>query len=104
MPPLGQLVAATLGPDRHVEVELADNMPDASQAWSHWQRKHAPENAVEYEAVERDAGQHLAYIRMVGRRREGIKLEPYCRPDGSFWLPHAYEPKDIAKSHDTQPE
>ena len=62
MPPLGQLVAATLRPDGHVEVELADNMPDASQAWSHWQRKHAPENAVEYEAVERDAGQRTSPI------------------------------------------
>jgi hypothetical protein len=38
------------------------------------------------EAVERDAGQYLAYIRAVGRRREAVKLEP----DGSCSPPHAY--------------
>jgi hypothetical protein len=41
----------------------------------------------------RDAGQYLAYIRAVGRRREAVKLEP----DGSCSPPHAYEPKPIAR-------
>jgi len=32
---------------------------------------------------------------MVGRRNEGIDLQPYCWPDGSFSLPHTYEQKPL---------
>jgi len=74
-----------------VDVELADNMPDASEVWTHWQRQNSPENTIEIEAVEHDAGRHLTYIRMIACRRAGIQLQPYCWPDGSFSLPHAYE-------------
>ncbi len=87
-----------------VDVELADAMPEAWQVWSHWQRQSSPENSVEYETVERDAGQYLTYVRMVGRRREGIQLESYAWPDGSFSLPRAYEPKEIAASDGTPSE
>jgi len=50
-----------------------------------------------------DAGRYLTYIRTIARRREGVKLEPYCWPDGSFALPHAYEPKEITSSEVNQP-
>jgi hypothetical protein len=33
---------------------------------------------------------------MIGRRNPGIELQPYCWPDGSFTLPHSYEPKEVA--------
>jgi cyclopropane fatty-acyl-phospholipid synthase-like methyltransferase len=79
-----------------VDVELADAMPDASQIWTHWQRKNSPENTVEINAVDEDAGRYLTYIRMTARRRAGVELQPYCWPDGSFSLPHAYERKEIA--------
>lgn len=81
-----------------VNLELADNMPNASELWSHWQRQNSPDNTAEIEAVERDAGQYLTYIRMVGRRNAGVELQPYAWPDGSFSLPHAYERKAIATS------
>jgi hypothetical protein len=32
---------------------------------------------------------------MVGQRSAGMELEPYCWPDASFSLPHAYEPKEM---------
>lgn len=79
-----------------VDVELADSMPDASQIWTHWQRKNSPENTVEINAVDADAGRYLTYIRMTARRNPGVELQPYCWPDGNFSLPHAYEPKPIA--------
>lgn len=78
-----------------VTVELADSMPDASDIWSTWQRKNCPDNEAEITAVETDAGRTLTYICMIARRVPGAELQPYCWPDGSFSLPHAYEPKEI---------
>ena len=82
-----------------VDVELADTMPDASQIWTHWQRQNSPDNTAEINAIDQDAGRYLTYIRMVGRRREGVELQPYCWPDASFSLPHSYEAKGISASH-----
>ena len=79
-----------------VDVEVADSMPDASAIWTHWQRKNSPDNTAEINAVEADAGRYLTYIRMIGRRNASVELQPYCWPDSSFTLPHAYERKEIA--------
>ena len=81
-----------------VEVEIADTMPDAGQIWAHWQRVNTPENTPEIDAVERDAGQHLTYVRATARRRADNKLEPYCWPDASFALPQSYQRQTIVKS------
>jgi cyclopropane fatty-acyl-phospholipid synthase-like methyltransferase len=78
-----------------VDVEVADSMPQASEVWSHWQRQHAPDNTAEIEAIERDAGRFLTYIRQVARRRAGVDLQPYAWPDGSFTLPISYEAQKI---------
>lgn len=78
-------------------VELADAMPEAWRVWAHWQRQISPENTAEIEAVERDAGQYLSYIRLVARREAGIQLQPYAWPDGSFSLPPAYERTEIER-------
>jgi cyclopropane fatty-acyl-phospholipid synthase-like methyltransferase len=83
-----------------VDIELADVMPEAWKVWAHWQRKHSPDNTVEIEAVEEDAGRYLSYIRVAARRRSDNTLEPYCWPDGSCALPHAYEQKEIAAPAD----
>ena len=80
-----------------VDVEVADNMPDASEIWTHWQRQNSPDNTAEIEAVEHDAGRYLTYIRMIARRREGIELQPYAWPDSSFSLPHTYERKEMLR-------
>ena len=52
-----------------LEVERADTMPDGWQLWVDWQRVASPDNQVEIEAVQADAGRYLAYVRVVARRR-----------------------------------
>jgi SAM-dependent methyltransferase len=64
-----------------VEFQNADTMSDGWKLWSTWHRRRAPYNNGEIEAVEKDAGRHLSYIRLVARRRPGIKLESYVWPD-----------------------
>jgi ubiquinone/menaquinone biosynthesis C-methylase UbiE len=64
-----------------VEVTTADTMPDGWRRWLDWQRAVAPENSKEIHTVEKDAGRTLGYVRVVGRRRAGVKLEEYCWPD-----------------------
>jgi cyclopropane fatty-acyl-phospholipid synthase-like methyltransferase len=68
-----------------VEVETADTMADGWQRWLEWHRLIAPDNAVEIQAVEADAGQYLGYIRAVGRRKEGVELG-----DAVISIPPAY--------------
>ena len=51
-----------------VAVESHDTLPDGWRFWREWQLAVAPANRVEIEAVEADAGRHLAYVRAVGRR------------------------------------
>lgn len=58
-----------------VSIERADTMPDGWQAWLDWQRAAAPHNTVEIEALEADRGDHLAYVRVVARRRPDARLE-----------------------------
>ena len=58
-----------------VTVERADAMPDGWRAWLDWQKSIAPDNAVEIQALERDAGQYLGYVRAVARRRPEARLE-----------------------------
>jgi SAM-dependent methyltransferase len=56
------------------DVELADTMPDGWEAWLEWQRAVSPDNSVEIEALEADAGRFLGYVRAVARRTE-LELE-----------------------------
>jgi SAM-dependent methyltransferase len=58
-----------------LDVDVADAMPDGWRAWLEWQRTASPNNRVEIEAVEADRGGYLGYVRAVGRRRPGAKLE-----------------------------
>jgi SAM-dependent methyltransferase len=58
-----------------VGIELADTMPGGWQAWLHWQRAVAPDNAAEIAALEADRGRYLGYARLVGRRRAEARLE-----------------------------
>jgi cyclopropane fatty-acyl-phospholipid synthase-like methyltransferase len=57
-----------------VDVEIADTMADGWLAWLDWHRVIAPENAVEIEAITADQGRTIGYVRMVGRRRDGVSL------------------------------
>jgi SAM-dependent methyltransferase len=64
-----------------VDVETADTMPEGWRLWLDWHHAIAPDNATEIQAVEDDAGRSIGYVRAVGRRRAGVKLEDYCWPD-----------------------
>jgi SAM-dependent methyltransferase len=58
-----------------LDVIGADAMPDAWQLWLQWQYAIAPDNRPEIEALERDRGQNLTYIRAVSRRRPDAVLD-----------------------------
>ena len=56
-----------------------------------------PDNTGEIAMVEADAGRNLTYVRLVGRRREGVKLVDYCWPDTMRSMPQQYEKKAITQ-------
>lgn len=58
-----------------VRIELADAMPDGWRFWRDWHLAVAPDNRVEIDALEADAGRSLGYVRVVGRRQPDIELE-----------------------------
>jgi SAM-dependent methyltransferase len=58
-----------------VDVELADSMLDGWQLWLDWHNVICPENRAEIDALQVDCGSYLGYVRMVGRRRDNVKLE-----------------------------
>jgi SAM-dependent methyltransferase len=57
-----------------VEVDVADSLLDGWQFWWDWIRVIAPENTVEIEALEADAGRHMGYARVAARRRPDVQL------------------------------
>jgi SAM-dependent methyltransferase len=64
-----------------VAVEAADTMPEGWKVWLDWHKTGFPENSAEIEVLEADAGRYLGYVRVVGRRNPGARLEEYCWPD-----------------------
>jgi SAM-dependent methyltransferase len=57
-----------------LDVALADTLPDGWRFWRGWLQVVAPDNLTEVRALEADAGGHLGYVRVVGRRRAGAQL------------------------------
>src|SRR5262245_57865544 len=80
-----------------MDVDLDETMPDGWRFWLHWQRAVAPDNATEINALEADGGRYLGYIRLVGRRRDQIKLEDYCWPDTMRSFPPQYTKKPLLR-------
>jgi SAM-dependent methyltransferase len=78
-----------------VDVRSADRMSDGWKLWSAWQRQVAPDNVAEIATVEADAGRHLTYVRLVGQRRAGVKLEEYAWPDTLRAMLQEHENKSI---------
>jgi cyclopropane fatty-acyl-phospholipid synthase-like methyltransferase len=74
-----------------VDIAVADSMAEGWKLWSQWQRAAWPDNKAEIEMVEADAGRNLTYIRLVGKRREGVQLVDYCWPDTMRSMPQKYE-------------
>jgi hypothetical protein len=83
-----------------MDIDLAETMPDGWQFWLDWQRAVAPANATEINALEADAGRYLGYIRLVGRRRDRVKLEEYCWPDTMRSFPPQYTKKPLLRGHE----
>jgi len=84
-----------------MEVEMADAMSDGWQFWLEWQKAVAPDNAVEIQAVEADAGRYLAYVRLVGRRRGEAQLQEYCWPDTMRSIPIQYTKQPLLRGQTT---
>jgi hypothetical protein len=60
----------------------------------------APDNATEIKALEADWGKYFGYVRLVGRRRAGVKLEEYCWPDTMKSFPVSYTRKPLLRSQE----
>jgi cyclopropane fatty-acyl-phospholipid synthase-like methyltransferase len=58
-----------------LEVTHSESMQDAWQLWLEWQRVVAPDNRAEIEAVERDRGENLTYVRTVARRLPDVAID-----------------------------
>jgi SAM-dependent methyltransferase len=81
-----------------VDIDVAGTMPDGWTLWLDWQRAVAPDNAGEIAVVEADAGRYLGYMRLVGRRRQDVKLDEYCWPDTMRSMPVDYVKKPLLRS------
>jgi SAM-dependent methyltransferase len=57
-----------------LDITVGDTLSDGWQFWLNWLRLTAPQNVTEIQAVETDAGSHLGYVRVVGRRRAKAHL------------------------------
>ena len=75
-----------------MDIELADTMPEGWQLWLDWHRVVAPDNEMEIKAIEADRGRYLGYVRLVGRRRGGVKLA-----DQVVSLPAQYTKKPLLR-------
>jgi cyclopropane fatty-acyl-phospholipid synthase-like methyltransferase len=80
-----------------VEISASDTMGDGWKLWSQWQCEAWPDNTVEIETLEKDAGRFLTYVRLVGHRRAGMALEEYVWPDTMRTMPSSYEKKPMLR-------
>ena len=83
-----------------LDIELAGDMPEGCRYWLDWQRAVAPDNATEIKTLEVDDGRYLGYIRLVGRRRDQVKLEEYCWPDTLRSFPQQYTKKTLLRGNE----
>ena len=68
-----------------LEVTSADSLPGAWELWLEWQKAVAPDNRAEIEALERDRGTDLTYVRAIARRRPNVTLdEPITSIPGNY--------------------
>src|SRR5438034_2880177 len=57
-----------------LDIEVADTLADGWRYWLDWLKLIAPDNATEIRTLQADAGTHLGYVRVVGRRRADAAL------------------------------
>ncbi len=85
-----------------VDVDVSDTMRDGWKVWLDWHTTAWPDNQSEIDMLEADRGDHLGYIRMVGRRNGDTKLEEYCWSDTLRSSPIVY--KNVPFLRDTTKE
>jgi SAM-dependent methyltransferase len=76
-----------------LEVTSMDTLPDGWRYWVDWLELIAPENLLEIQALNADAGRHLGYVRAVGRRRPGAELL-----DPVTSVPTEYAPQPLLRA------
>jgi SAM-dependent methyltransferase len=81
-----------------MDVELADTMAEGWQVWLDWHKTICPDNHAEIKVLEMDQGRYLGYVRMVGRRRYGVKLE-----DPITSVPMQYVKKPLLRGQESMP-
>lgn len=68
-----------------LDVSDADALPDAWRLWLAWQEAAYPDNRGEIEALKRDHGEHLTYVRATARRRQDAVLpEPLTHVPATY--------------------
>jgi SAM-dependent methyltransferase len=75
-----------------LDVDLADSLADGWTFWRDWLKAIAPQNTVEIQALEADAGRCFGYVRVIGRRRADA---PLSEPVTS--VPMRYEKKPLLR-------
>ena len=75
-----------------MNIELADTLPDGWQLWLDWHRTICPDNTVEIQTLEADRGNHLGYVRLVGRRDASVQL-----PDPVVSVPMQYSKQPLLR-------
>lgn len=80
-----------------VDVETADSLEKGWQYWCQWHKQTWPENTLEPQTLEKDAGEYLGIIRMVAKRRPDVELVDYCWPDALRSFPSAYEKVEMLR-------
>jgi hypothetical protein len=76
-----------------MDIEMPDTMANGWKLWLDWHNAAFPDNEAEIKALEADRGNYLGYIRLVGRRREGVKLA-----DHIVSLPTQYTKKPLLRT------
>ncbi len=80
-----------------VDVKLADDLVDGWRLWLDWHRLIAPDNHTEIKAVEADRGDHLGYVRLVGKREPGVEL-----PEPIVSIPASYTKAPLLRTESTR--
>lgn len=76
-----------------VDISISDVMEDGWKFWLDWLRTIAPDNHVEIEALNADAGKYLGYVRTIAVKREGLNAE---EPVTS--IPYQYKKEQLFRS------
>ncbi len=78
-----------------MSIETADTLPNGWRLWRDWHLAIAPDNRTEIEAVERDEGRYLGYVRVISRRQSTIQLE-----EPIISIPNQYVKKPLLRNQE----